>query len=203
MDIREAAALLAYVAGFDNRQPSPAAAKAWADALAGIPLDPDVYQAVATFYARPADPGDTSTRWIQPHHIVSIRRNARHARIPDGAFLTPADDPPPGIGFTDHRRATVRAIADGRVPARPIAELTGGPAAAVEDHVRESWRVPLEVRAAASGVGDSFKAAHPELAVGCPVAGCRGDAGLRCTRPSGARLTLGSHRSRIEAHQDR
>ena len=50
MNPTEAAELLGHAAAFDNRNPSAAAAVAWASALHDIPLDNDAKAAVAAYY---------------------------------------------------------------------------------------------------------------------------------------------------------
>ncbi|HBF84212.1 MAG TPA: hypothetical protein DD420_31070, partial [Streptomyces sp.] len=80
MNSKEAAALLAHCSGFDNRQPSVAAAQAWAAALPDVPLDQDARNAVAAYYSTPPqNPGDKL--WILPHHVRTLRTKIRNARL--------------------------------------------------------------------------------------------------------------------------
>lgn len=115
----EAKQLLAHAAAFDNRQPSLAAALAWAAALEDVPLDTDALAAVAAYYGAPGEP--TERRWLQPHHIRHYRSQARAARIDAAKPMydgNPDETPEEAIG---NLRALVDRAASGQLPPRTIA----------------------------------------------------------------------------------
>lgn len=119
MNSAEANRLLAHAAAFDNRNPSAAAAEAWAAALHDVPLDADALAAVARFYGT-VDPNVTGQKWIQPHHVRAHRRAIRDAR------LMAAPVPPPHHalderGYREALKEITARIGDGKVPFRAIA----------------------------------------------------------------------------------
>lgn len=204
MDDLEAGGLLLFCAAFDNRKPSVAASKAWAEALKDIPADGDAFAAVARFYAEidetsVADVDDK--RWIQPHHVHKLRRIIRNERIPDGAFTYPAlDRDETGAEFVQRRQAQIQAIAAGRLAAEPIREIAGGPHPSVADSVSRIGQIPERLRAefAAAGIG-AKRGQWPELAIACPLHSCRAEASHPCRTSKGRRMTQGTHPSRRDA----
>ncbi|MGW3072329.1 zinc finger domain-containing protein [Kitasatospora sp. NPDC001132] len=195
MDAIEATKLLAHAAAFDNRKPSKAASIAWAEALKDIPADSDAFAAVAKFYSQPSRDGDLdSTRWIQPHHVRTLRKEIRDERIPDGAFTYPLPaGSETGAEFVARRRQQIAAIADGRLEAEPIRQLTGGPHPSVADALTGVGRMPEHVREALADALPGRKAREEArlrgdadaLAVPCPW--CQAAAGDPCKRRRGAR----------------
>lgn len=116
---KEAAILLGHAAAFDNRQPSEAAAEAWAAALHDIPLDADAKAAVAAYYTTP--PQNPNERlWILPHHIRTLRSKIRSKRLENFQYEPIAGET---VGeFMARYRGQVQAIASGRAPA-PVGRL--------------------------------------------------------------------------------
>jgi len=80
----EAAALLAIAAAYDNRQPNPETAQAWALALDGLRFE-DCRDAIVRHF-------QTSTDWVMPPHVIAEVKRIRSKRITDHPPLTP----PPG-----------------------------------------------------------------------------------------------------------
>jgi hypothetical protein len=124
VNVNEAGQLLAAAAAFDNRQPSRAAAQAWAAALHDVPLDDDALAAVARYYGTD-DPQASGQRWIQPHHVRAHRKVIRGERIGPAGPGASIPAPPPEL--TDDPKAYAKAIkeitariADGRMPFRAI-----------------------------------------------------------------------------------
>jgi hypothetical protein len=204
MDDLEAAELLLHCAAFDNRKPSVAASKAWAEALQDIPADVDAFAAIARFYAEIDETSEADIddkRWIQPHNVRKIRRLIRAERIPDGAFTYPAlDHDETGAEFVQRRRAQIRAIADGRIEAEPIQAIKGGPHPSVAKTVARIGQVPEHLRPdlVAAGIG-AKREQWPELAIPCPLHACRARASHPCRTPTDRRMTQGTHWSRQEA----
>ncbi|MFD3535344.1 hypothetical protein [Streptomyces sp. NPDC058664] len=125
MNRTEASVLLGHCAAFDNRQPSEAAATAWASALHDLPLDDDTKAAVAAYYTTP--PQNPNERlWILPHHVRTLRSKIRSARLENFQY-EPRPDETTGE-YLARYRGQVQAIASGRFAAptgRP--QLEGGP----------------------------------------------------------------------------
>lgn len=125
MNASEAAELLAHCSGFDNRQPSLAAAQSWAAALHDVPLDADAKAAVAAYYSTP--PQNPNERlWILPHHVRTLRSKLRSARLENFQYEPLPDETP--AEFLARYRGQVQAIASGRIaaPSGRLA-LEGGP----------------------------------------------------------------------------
>src|SRR3954465_8541166 len=125
MNPTEAAELLGHAAAFDNRNPSAAAAVAWAAALEDVPLDADAKAAVALYYRTPPqNPNDRL--WILPHHVRTLRSKIRSARLENFQYEPLPDETP--AEFLARYKGQVQAIASGRVPA-PTDRLAieGGP----------------------------------------------------------------------------
>lgn len=201
MNPADAQKLLTVASGFDNRDTtSEAAPRAWAAALTDIPADPDAFAAVHRYYGQPDAPGApiSGRRWIEPHHVRSIRARIRAERLGDTipAYDTPQPDED-GSEFVRRRRAQLAAIGDGRLQPVPVRQLTGGPAPTVA--------------AALAGVGRPVPAKPPadfrervglpprdaELAVPCRT--CHARERARCTTPH-SRIRQTSHQARKDDH---
>lgn len=142
MNTAEAIRLLAHCAAFDNRQPSRAAAEAWAAALHDVPLDEDTLAAVARYYGTPDS--DSGQKWIQPHHVRTHRNALRDDRLgPPGPGLSPqipAADPDDVQGYLRAlREQRARAAAGQEVPA-----LSAGDADAQEHPDAKAIREKFE-----------------------------------------------------------
>lgn len=72
MTPREAAVLLTKLAAYDNRQPSEAAARAWAEVLIDVDLQ-EALDAVPEHFRQ-------STDWVMPAHILRIVEDHRRER---------------------------------------------------------------------------------------------------------------------------
>jgi hypothetical protein len=169
----EASDLLTRCAAFDNRQPSAAAAIAWASSLNDIPLDRDAFAAVDRFYGTPARPGERL--WIQPHDVRTHRKILRAERLENFAY-----EPPPGLDdpdFVKRLRAQQRAVGSGTRPAPAHAPaLTGGPHKAVANKLAGIGReVPDEDI-------DAVRRPGP-LGAECPK--CKAAIGRPCRTPGG------------------
>jgi hypothetical protein len=193
MNADEAAELLAHCSGFDNRQPSLAAAKSWAAALHDIPLDRDTRNAVAAYYTTP--PQNPNERlWILPHHIRTLRSKIRSARLENFQY-EPVPDETVGE-FMARYRGQLQAIASGRVaaPATRLA-LEGGPHRNVVKELAGVGRtVPdSDEDAAAAELADTIRRAGP-LGIECPS--CGAAIGRPCKTPGGNdRQPLGKPRA--------
>jgi hypothetical protein len=194
MNPEEAAELLGHAAAFDNRNPSAAAAVAWASALHDIPLDADAKAAVAAYYTTP--PQDPKERlWILPHHIRTLRSKIRSKRLENFQY-EPVDDETVEE-FMVRYRGQVQAIASGRVPA-PSGRLAleGGPSKAfMKELEARGWQgfqtVPDSDEEA---VADTVRRAGP-LGVVCPA--CHAAIGRPCKTPGGSeKQPLGKPRSK-------
>ncbi|MFE0845322.1 zinc finger domain-containing protein [Streptomyces rochei] len=180
MNADEAAALLAHCSGFDNRQPSIAAAKSWASALHDVPFDQDARDAVAAYYTTP--PQDPRERlWILPHHVRTLRTKIRNARLENFQY-EPLPDETVGE-YLARYRGQVQAIASGRIAApsgRPA--LEGGPSrefmAELEARGWEGNRaVSGEDDEPAAELIDTVRRTGP-LGVPCPM--CAAEIGFPC-----------------------
>lgn len=123
MDRSEAAELLAFAAAYDQRTVGRADVEAWAMAMtkATVPLDETTREAVVEYYTEtpPAEAGDMGRRFIQPHHVVSIRRRIRTARA--RRLPMPCPNSVDGVSEGDEIRAIEAAMADGKITS--IAEV--------------------------------------------------------------------------------
>lgn len=183
---REAAILLGHAAAFDNRQPSEAAAEAWAAALHDIPLDADAKAAIAAYYTTP--PQNPNERlWILPHHIRTLRSKIRSKRLENFQYEPIGDET---VGeFMARYRGQVQAIASGRAPA-PVGRL------AIEADPKRDRQFVKELEARGwegtrtvpdtdeEAVVDSVRRAGP-LGVQCPT--CGAALGRPCKTPGGSR----------------
>jgi hypothetical protein len=176
MNPTEAAELLGHAAAFDNRNPSAAAAVAWASALHDIPLDADAKAAVAAYYTTaPQDPRDKL--WILPHHIRTLRTKIRSARLANFQY-----EPITGETVTEYLarlRGQTQAIASGRIPA-PSGRLAleGGPSRQfVAELEARGWQGNRTVEAE---LVDTVRRTGP-LGVECPA--CGAALGRPCKTP--------------------
>jgi hypothetical protein len=195
VNAEEAAALLAHCSGFDNRQPSVAAAKSWASALHDVPFDQDARDAIATYYTTP--PQNPNERlWILPHHVRTLRAKIRNARLENFQY-EPVPDESTGE-YLARLRGQVKAIASGHVaaPSGRLA-LEGGPS---KEFMRElearGWEVGRAVDDTdeAAELVDSVRRSGP-LGVECPA--CSAAIGRPCKTPGGtAKQPLGKPRSK-------
>ncbi|NGO73468.1 zinc finger domain-containing protein [Streptomyces boncukensis] len=183
MNADEAAELLAHCSGFDNRQPSLAAAIAWASALLDIPLDEDAKNAVAAYYTTP--PQNPSERlWILPHHVRSLRTKIRNARLENFRYEPLSDETT--SEYLARYRGQVHVVASGRVaPPTGNLQLTGGPSRQFTQGLEDrGWSVGREVPDTdAEAVADSVRRAGP-LGVVCPT--CTAPVGHGCRTPGGS-----------------
>jgi hypothetical protein len=195
----EAAELLAHCSGFDNRQPSVAAAKSWAAALHDIPLDHDTRNAVAAYYTTPPQ-NEHDRLWILPHHIRTLRSKIRSKRLENFQYEPIAGET---VGeFMARYRGQVQAIASSRVPA-PSGRLAleGGPSKRfMEELEARGWdglrTVPDSDEEADT---DTVRRAGP-LGVVCPA--CQAPIGRPCKTPGGNdRQPLG--KPRLKPHSAR
>jgi hypothetical protein len=187
VNAEEAAELLAHCSGFDNRQPSLAAAQSWAAALHDVPLDADAKAAVAIYYTTP--PQNPNERlWILPHHIRTLRTKIRSKRLENFQYEPVPDEIVPQ--YLARLRGQTQAIASGRVPA-PIRRLAleGGPSknfmAELEARGWQGMRaVPdSEEEAAQAELVDTVRRAGP-LGIECPT--CQAAIGRPCKTPGGS-----------------
>lgn len=200
MNPTEAAELLGHAAAFDNRNPSAAAAVAWASALHDVPLDADAKAAVAAYYTTaPQDPRDKL--WILPHHIRTLRSKIRSKRLENFQYEPIGDET---VGeFMARYRGQVQAIASGRRPA-PVDRLAleGGPHKSVVKELAGIGRTVPDSDDEA--LVDTIRRSGP-LGVVCPT--CRAALGRPCKTPGGTRKhVLGRprpkpHSARLRAAQ--
>lgn len=179
MNAEEAAALLAHCSGFDNRQPSLAAAVAWASALHDVPFDDDAKAAVAAYYTTP--PQNPNERlWILPHHVRTLRAKIRNARLENFQYEPLPDETT--AEYLARYRGQVQAIASGRIAAptnRPA--LEGGPSREFMAELEaRGWQGNREVPdddEPAAELADTVRRSGP-LGVVCPA--CKAEIGFPC-----------------------
>lgn len=204
MNRDDAKRLLAHCAAFDNRQPSLAAAEAWAAALHDVPADDDAFAAVARYYATPPRrPGDRL--WIQPHDIRVGRQQLRAERLENFTYEPPTSDCDPH--YLARLRGQLAATADGRRPAPGAAPaLESGPHPRfVKELEARGYRVGRPVPDAeedGSTMAEVTAIRRPgPLGVECPV--CRAPIGRPCKtrlrsknspKPHGARRRVAAGR---------
>jgi hypothetical protein len=187
MNADEAAELLAHCSGFDNRQPSLAAAKSWAAALHDIPLDRDTRNAVATYYTTP--PQNPNERlWILPHHVRTLRTKIRNQRLENFQYEPVGDETVEE--YLARYRGQVQAIASGAVAA-PTGRLAleGGPTKTfMKELEARGWQGNRTVLdnddAAQAELIDTVRRTGP-LGVQCPA--CRAEIGFPCKGPHATR----------------
>jgi hypothetical protein len=205
MNKKQAAMLLAHAAAFDNRQPSDAAAEAWAAALHDVPLDDDARGAVAAYYTTP--PQNPNERlWILPHHVRTLRSKIRSSRLENFQYEPLPDETP--AEFLARYRGQVQAIASGRIAA-PTGRLAleGGPSREFMAELEaRGWQGNRTVddsdEAPAAELADTVRRSGP-LGVICPM--CAAEIGFPCKsghatkkHPLGRPLTK-PHTARIRA----
>lgn len=190
MNPNEAAELLAHASSFDNRQPSIAAATAWASALHDVPLDADTKAAVAAYYTTaPADPKERL--WILPHHIRTLRAKIRSARLENFQYEPVGNET--AAEFLARYRGQVQAIASGRIaaPTGTLA-LEGGPHRDVAKALESIGR-PIPNPDEAELI-DAVRRTGP-LGIECPT--CHAAIGRPCKTPGGnPNQPLGKPRTR-------
>jgi hypothetical protein len=186
MNPDEAAELLGHAAAFDNRQPSLAAATAWASALHDVPLDSDARNAVAAYYTTaPQNPNERL--WILPHHIRTLRTKIRNARLENFQYEPVGDETVEE--YLARYRGQVRAIASGAVAA-PTGRLAleGGPTKAfmkeLEARGWEGNRAVPDSDDAEVELIDTVRRSGP-LGIQCPA--CRAELGHPCKGPHATR----------------
>lgn len=203
MNADQAAELLAHASGFDNRQPSLAAALAWASALHDIPLDPDTKAAVAAYYTTP--PQNPNERlWILPHHIRTLRSKIRSARLANFQYEPIADETV--NEFMARYRGQLQAIASGHATSSTgrLALEGGPPREFMEELEARGWAgmrtVPdSDEEADAAELIDTVRRTGP-LGVQCPA--CGAALGRPCKTPGGNdRQPLG--KPRLKPHSAR
>lgn len=207
MNTAEAMRLLARCAAFDNRRPNESAAQAWAAALHDVPMDADAVAAVARYYGTPPENPD-QRKWIEPHHVRSLRAKIREERMsatgdipgPGLPAAVPDADPDDVRGYLAAlREGRTRTASGGELRQRPVLELIAGVGRRVEPG--EPY-LPDGARAELAATIPRFARRNelwPELAVACPKSDCRAPAFSRCVSPSGARLREHTHHSRRAA----
>lgn len=211
----EAAKLLAAVAAFDKRTIGEVDARAWAAALHDIPLDDDAFTAVARYFGTPPKDGE-ARRWLEPHHVKTMRRKIREERIEAAnAFYDGNPDESPE-DFVTRRRRQLQAAADGRLDPQPVRyALEGPPHPSVARAITGVGRavpqlpsphpppyVPEMARKAIAAANPGFAERHerfPELALPCPNDQCRARERKRCTTPSGKEMREQTHPTRRDA----
>jgi hypothetical protein len=201
MNADEAAALLAHCSGFDNRQPSVAAAKSWASALHDVPFDQDARDAVAAYYTTP--PQNPSERlWILPHHVRTLRTKIRNARLENFQYEPVPDETT--AEYLARLRGQVAAIASGRVSApsgRPM--LEGGPTREFMAELEaRGWQGNRTVDDEPEAeLIDTVRRSGP-LGVECPT--CRATIGKPCKTPGGtSKQPLGKPRTKPHSARQR
>lgn len=186
MNADEAAELLAHCSGFDNRQPSLAAAKSWAASLDDVPFDQDARDAVARYYSTP--PQNPSERlWILPHHVRTLRTKLRNARLTNFQY-----QPLPGESTAEYLaryRGQLTAIASGRIaPPTGRLALDGGPSQQFTNELEaRGWQVGRPVDdadepTAEAELIDTVRRSGP-LGIECPT--CSAAIGRPCKAPGG------------------
>ena len=204
MNRKEAAELLGYCTAFDNRQPSAAAATAWASALHDVPLDNDTKNAVAAYYTTPPqNPNDRL--WILPHHVRTLRTKIRSKRLENFQYEPIDGETVPE--YLARLRGQTQAIASGRV-APPTGQLTamkGEPPrelmAGLADRGWQGNRSVDDENHAEAELVEGVRRSGP-LGVVCPVERCRAEIGKPCKSPGGTeKQPLG--KPRLKPHSAR
>jgi hypothetical protein len=203
MNATEAAALLAHCSGFDNRQPSVAAAKSWAAALYDVPFDQDARDAVASYYTTP--PQNPNERlWILPHHVKTLRTKIRSARLENFQYEPVAGETVPE--YLARLRGQTQAIASGCVPA-PKGQLAPGkgepPRELMAGLSELGWQgnrtVDGDEHVVEAEVIDSVRRSGP-LGIECPA--CHAAIGKPCKAP-GASEKQPMGKPRLKPHTAR
>jgi hypothetical protein len=208
VNANEAAELLAHCSGFDNRQPSVAAAHSWAAALHDVPLDADTKNAVAAYYTTaPKDPD--ARLWIYPHHVRTLRAKIRNQRLANFQYEPLGDETT--AAYLTRYRGQVQAIAGGHVPP-PAGRLAldGGPdrnvLAELEARGWQGNRAVADETPVDAELVDTVRRSGP-LGVECPT--CHAALGRPCKAAGGSsKQPLGKtrptpHNARRRAAQGR
>lgn len=187
MNRAEAGRLLMHAAAFDNRQPSEAAAEAWAAALGNMPFDQDALAAVARYYSTPpARPGDRL--WIQPHDIRTHRAAIRNARLVGFQYDPQPGDENPKV-YLRNLRQQQALVAGGHRPAAVRAALPPGESDRMKGTLALVGRIVPK-----DGDDDSEPAASP-LSVACPQ--CAARLGQHCKKGGHPITTPHAARTRV------
>jgi hypothetical protein len=198
MNQKEAAELLGYCSGFDNRKPSLVAAIAWAAALHDVPLDQDAKDAVASYYTTPPKDPDGKL-WILPHNVRTLRSKIRSARLENFQYEPVADETVPE--YLARLRGQTQAIASGRVPA-PTGRLAleGGPSREFMAELEaRGWQGNRTVDDPEAELVDSVRRSGP-LGIECPA--CHAAIGKPCKAPgTSEKQPLG--KARLKPHSAR
>lgn len=206
MNQKEAAELLGYCSGFDNRKPSLVAAIAWAAALHDVPLDQDAKDAVASYYTTPPKDPDAKL-WILPHHVRTLRSKIRSKRLENFQYEPVDGETVPE--YLARLRGQTQAIASGRVaPPSGRLAIEGGPSkefmAELEARGWEGNRTVDGEDTVEAELLDSVRRSGP-LGIECPVDACRAAIGRPCKGPGGSekqpmgKPRLEPHRARVRA----
>lgn len=194
MNAEEAAELLAHCSGFDNRQPSLAAAKSWAAALHDVPLDQDAKDAVAAYYSTPPKDPDQKL-WILPHHVRTLRSKIRSARLENFQYEALPEETTQQ--YLARYRGQLQAIASGRVapPAGRLALAGGPPKEFVRELEARGWQGNRTVpESDEESLADAVRRIGP-LGIHCPA--CNAAIGRPCKTPGGSdKQPLGKPRSK-------
>lgn len=190
-------------------------------ALADIPLDATVKEAVIAFYS---GPGRDERRWMQPHDLRSARKKIRADRL--ARITLPPPNDTPGVSYPEELRALERAVGDGRIADQRDAdaytawggslhvsylredfpelsrvtppELKPRPLLELMASVGKNPDAPEEGHRGGSGApGGDPGTAEPALTVQCPWMACRAAPGEPCEGPHGG--PIAPHPSRVEA----
>ncbi|MCX4601184.1 hypothetical protein OG402_11865 [Streptomyces anulatus] len=187
MNTAEAGRLLMHAAAFDNRQPSEAAAEAWAAALHDLPFDQDGLAAVARYYGTaPPRPGDRL--WIQPHNVRTGRAAIRAERL-DGFQYEPQPGDENPAQYLRNLRQQQAAVADGR--RAPVAERRALPPGQSD---RLDTSLVLVGRVIPADDEAATKTFSP-LSVACPQ--CRARLGQHCVKAGHPITTPHAARARV------
>jgi hypothetical protein len=182
MNAEEAAELLGHCSGFDNRQPSLAAAQSWAAALHDVPLDADAKAAIALYYTTP--PQDPKERlWILPHHVRTLRTKIRNKRLENFQYEPLPDETT--AEYLARYKGQVAAIASGRVaPPSGRLALEGGPSKQfMQELEARGWNGLKDVPDSdEETLADTVRRSGP-LGIVCPA--CGAAIGRPCKTPGG------------------
>lgn len=183
MTPQEAVRLLAHAAAFDNRQPSEAAATAWAAALHDMPADEDALAAIARFYGTPpARPGERL--WIQPHDVRTHRSALLSERLSGFQYEPIPGDENPRVYLAETRRQRAAVAAGHRPAATHRPALTAG-ATDFDDLAKSIGQtIPRDDRPQRRG----------PMGVQCPI--CAARIGQPCRGHRGTRRGVHAQRKR-------
>lgn len=160
MNRSEAAKILTKASAFDNRDAtSEAAATAWAEALTDIPADPDAYAAVSRFYSESVGTEPGTRRWMEPHHLRTIRRKIRAERLSTGTLVDDGNPDETAEEYLLRRRAAERDAGDGHIPTqRPLAAIGPAPANGPQELNEDDVRALRQQKDLAQFIRDGMRA---------------------------------------------